>query len=78
MATSLPAFHAITRRLLRTAEQGADTISWLAAAPEAAGASGLFWLDRKPHVTHVLPGTDPSPEERQQLWDALMRLTAAP
>ncbi len=78
VAKSLPAFHAITRRLLRTAEQGADTISWLAAAPEAAGASGLFWLDREPHVTHVLPGTDPSPEERQRLWDALVELTAAP
>ena len=75
VAGSLPGFHTITRRLLRTAEQGADTVTWLAAAPEAAKVSGVFWLDREPHTTHVFPGTDPSPQERQQLWDALARLT---
>ena len=76
VASSLPGFHAVTRRLLRTPEQGADTITWLAASPEAARTSGVFWLDREPHVTHVLPGTDPTPEERQQLWEALSTLTA--
>jgi len=35
----------------------------------------VFWLDREPHVTHVLPGTDPTPEERQQLWEALTKMT---
>ena len=75
VASSLPGFHAITRRLLRTAEQGADTITWLAAAPEAAKVSGAFWLDREPHTTHVFPGTHPSPQERQQLWNALAKLT---
>jgi len=75
VARSLPEFHTITRRVLRTAEQGADTITWLAAAPEAAKVSGAFWLDRMPHTTHVFPGTDPSPQVRQQLWDALARLT---
>lgn len=75
VAGSLPGFHTITRRLLRTAEQGVDTVTWLAAAPEAAKVSGVFWLDREPHTTHVFPGTDPSPQERQQLWDALARLT---
>jgi NAD(P)-dependent dehydrogenase (short-subunit alcohol dehydrogenase family) len=73
--SSLPLFHSVTRRLLRTAEQGADTITWLAAAPEAAKVSGGFWLDREPHMTHVFPGTDPSPAERQELRDALARLT---
>jgi NAD(P)-dependent dehydrogenase (short-subunit alcohol dehydrogenase family)/carbon monoxide dehydrogenase subunit G len=76
VASSLPGFHTVTRRLLRTAEQGADTITWLAASPEAARASGAFWLDREPHVTHVFPGTDPTPEERRQLWEALSALTA--
>ena len=76
VAGSLPAFHTITRRFLRTAEQGADTITWLAAAEEAAKVTGMFWLDREPHTTHVIPGTDPSPQERQELWDALARLTS--
>jgi dehydrogenase/reductase SDR family member 12 len=75
VAGSLPAFHAITRHFLRTAQQGADTITWLAASPEAAKVSGMFWLDREPHATHVFPGTDPSPQERLELWDALARLT---
>jgi NAD(P)-dependent dehydrogenase (short-subunit alcohol dehydrogenase family) len=75
VAGSLPGFHRITRHLLRTAEQGADTITWLAASPEAARVSGVFWLDREPHTTHVLPGTDPSPQQRQELLDALASLT---
>ncbi len=75
VAESLPGFHTITRRFLRTAEQGADTVTWLAAAPEAAKVSGAFWLDREPHTTHVFPGTDPSPQERAQLWDALAGMT---
>ncbi|MEP7182465.1 MAG: SDR family NAD(P)-dependent oxidoreductase [Betaproteobacteria bacterium] len=77
VVTSLPKFHAITRHLLRTAEQGADTITWLAAAPEVAQVSGWFWLDREPHITHVFPGTEGSPEERRQLWAALTALTRA-
>jgi len=76
VAGSLPAFHTITRRFLRTAEQGADTITWLAAAEEAAKVTGMFWLDREPHTTHVFPGTDPSQQERQELRDALARLTS--
>ncbi len=75
VAGSLPGFHRITRHFLRTAEQGADTITWLAASPEAARVSGMFWLDREPHATHVLPGTAPSPQERQELMDALASLT---
>lgn len=76
VAGSLPGFHRITRPFLRTADEGADTITWLAAAEEAAKVTGLFWLDREPHTTHVFPGTHPSPQERQALWDALARLTS--
>ena len=76
VAGSLPAFHTITRRFLRTAGEGADTITWLAAAAEAAKVTGMFWLDREPHTTHVFPGTDPSSQERQALWDAMARLTS--
>jgi dehydrogenase/reductase SDR family protein 12 len=75
VAGSLPGFHALTRRFLRTADEGADTITWLAAAPEAAAVTGLFWLDREPHTTQILPGTDPSAAQRRQLWNALVRLT---
>lgn len=72
--TSLPTFYRITRRFLRTPEEGADTITWLAASREAGKVSGRFWLDREPHTTHILPGTWASQKERQQLWDALAEL----
>jgi len=36
----------------------------------------MSWLDCEPHTTHVFPDTDPSPQERQALWDAMARLTS--
>jgi NAD(P)-dependent dehydrogenase (short-subunit alcohol dehydrogenase family) len=76
VATSLRAFHSLTKPLLRDADEGADTITWLAAAPEAGEVTGGFWLDREPHRTHVLPGTNPTPGDRRRLWAALEALTA--
>jgi hypothetical protein len=73
---SLPGFHRLTRPVLRTPEQGADTIVWLAAATEAATVSGKLWLDREPHLSAILPGTAGDAEEREQLVDTLSRLAA--
>jgi NAD(P)-dependent dehydrogenase (short-subunit alcohol dehydrogenase family)/carbon monoxide dehydrogenase subunit G len=75
--SSLPGFYRVTRRLLRTPAQGADTILWLAAAPEAERETGKFWFDRQPHPTHVLPGTRESEGERRKLWTELERLADA-
>ena len=71
VASSLRAFHAVTKPLLRDADEGADTITWLAAAPEADEVTGGFWLDREPHPTNVLPGTRETSAERRQLLKAL-------
>jgi NAD(P)-dependent dehydrogenase (short-subunit alcohol dehydrogenase family) len=68
---SLPLFRKITKPFLRTPEQGADTIVWLAASDEAATQSGKFWHDRRPRPTHRLKGTVEASEDRQGLWDAL-------
>lgn len=75
VSSSLPSFYKITKKILRTPEEGADTIVWLAASREAADSSGLFWLDRQPHTTHVFPGTHESKEERKQLWSRLESLS---
>jgi dehydrogenase/reductase SDR family protein 12 len=64
---SLPASHRQMNKLLRSPQQGADTIVWLAAAPEAAASSGKFCLDREPHLSAIFPGTAGSPDERRQL-----------
>lgn len=65
--SSLPGFHRVTRRILRSPEEGADTIVWLAAAPEAAECSGELFLDREPHRTHLLARTRESDDEREAL-----------
>ena len=71
---SLPGFYHQVRPLLRTPDQGADTITWLAASPVAGRTNGLFWLDRKPRATHVLPGTRESLAERRLFLEEIDRL----
>ncbi|HKK00106.1 MAG TPA: SDR family NAD(P)-dependent oxidoreductase [Desulfotignum sp.] len=68
---SLPEFHALVNRILRTPDQGADTIVWLAVSEKAGQSTGRFWLDRRPHETVVFPGTGESEKERQVLWNRL-------
>ncbi len=66
----LPVFRSLTRPIIRSPEQGADTIVWLGAAPEALQSTGRFWHDRRPRPTHYLLGAPgPDERERRQLWD---------
>jgi hypothetical protein len=64
---SLPAFHKLTRYILRTPEEGADTIIWLAAASEADQLTGRLYLDREPRTTHLLARTREDEAERDKL-----------
>jgi NAD(P)-dependent dehydrogenase (short-subunit alcohol dehydrogenase family)/uncharacterized protein YndB with AHSA1/START domain len=77
--TALPGFYRLTRRFLRTPEEGADTIVWLATSTEAGKISGKFWLDREQHPSHLSDRTRESEEEREQLvatLDELLQATA--
>jgi NAD(P)-dependent dehydrogenase (short-subunit alcohol dehydrogenase family) len=74
---SLPIFRRVTKPFLRTPEQGADTIVWLAASEVAAETSGKFWLDRRPRSTHRLRSTVEAVDDRQGLWDALNDLAGS-
>jgi NAD(P)-dependent dehydrogenase (short-subunit alcohol dehydrogenase family) len=76
--TALPGFSRILGPLLRTPEEGADTIAWLAAAPEAAGQSGLFFLDRRPRAKHRLRRTRRLDDAREaaRLWELCSERTA--
>ena len=69
--SSLPGFHRLTRRILRTPEEGADTIVWLAAATEAGEISGRLFLDREPRTTHLLARTRRGDADRDRLLSAL-------
>jgi dehydrogenase/reductase SDR family protein 12 len=75
--SSLETFYRVTRRLLRSPEEGADTAVWLAAATEAGEVSGKFWLDRQQHPSHVFPQTRETPAERAQLLETLEELVAS-
>ncbi|HEY1347535.1 MAG TPA: SDR family NAD(P)-dependent oxidoreductase [Streptosporangiaceae bacterium] len=69
IAAALPRFHRAMRPLLRTPEQGADTIIWLAASDPARLGSGSFWHDRRPRAEYRLPGTREAPTAARVLWD---------
>jgi dehydrogenase/reductase SDR family member 12 len=68
VADSLPTFRRITGPFLRSPEQGADTVVWLAATEDSL-PSGKFWLDRSPRHTTKIPGWDGDANDHEQLWD---------
>jgi dehydrogenase/reductase SDR family protein 12 len=57
IATGLPGFSRVMRPLLRTPEEGADSIVWLASASEALTTTGGFWCDRRRRSEHKVPWT---------------------
>ncbi len=75
VSSSLPRFHAWMRRALRSPQQGADTVAWLAAAEKPGMSSGGFWFDRAPAPAHVFPWTHETPDDRDALWALCERLT---
>ncbi len=78
LRTALPGFSRVVGPLLRTPEEGADTIVWLAAAPDAADLSGLFFLDRRARAKHRLGRTRRPDEAREaaRLWRLCTERTA--
>lgn len=82
VAASLPTFRKVMGPLLRSADQGADTMVWLAADDEPTTTSGDFWLDRRRRSIHKLPTTrrTDTPERRAELWTHIEHLagTAKP
>jgi NAD(P)-dependent dehydrogenase (short-subunit alcohol dehydrogenase family) len=74
---ALPGFRRLTHRVLRSSQEGADTIVWLARAREADKISGHLFLDREPRTTHLRRGTLESTEERAALQPWLTETYAA-
>lgn len=72
--TALPGFYRLTKPLLRTPEEGADTAVWLAVSTEAGDVSGKFWLDREQHPSHLSRRTCETPAERRSLLETLEEL----
>ena len=76
---SIPTFRLLTRPLLRTVQQGADTIAWLVADDAMVERSGAFWSDRAVRPIHRLPGSRRSDSDlnREALWDWCQRQSGA-
>jgi dehydrogenase/reductase SDR family member 12 len=71
LAASLPRFYRAARPILRTPDQGADTIVWLATTATPLG-SGCFWLDRRPRTEYRLPWTKKhDPVTARHLWERI-------
>ena len=74
LQTGLPAFRQSLRSILRTPDEGADTIVWLAAARQVESVTGRFWFDRRERPMHKLFLTKSSPADYQRLWKECGRL----
>jgi NAD(P)-dependent dehydrogenase (short-subunit alcohol dehydrogenase family) len=72
--TSLPRFRKAMQGRLRTPEEGADTVIWMAVCPRLEGETGRFYFDREPRSTHLVPWTKEEPRDRRRLMRLLDRL----
>jgi NAD(P)-dependent dehydrogenase (short-subunit alcohol dehydrogenase family) len=71
---ALPVFSRAIGPILRTPEEGVDTLVWLASSAQAEATSGLLWLDRRPRPIHRLARTRDSRVERRFLLAECARL----
>ncbi len=74
VADALPAFDTVMAPLLRTPEEGADTLAWLATEPTSELGNGGFWLDRGRRPEHRLPKTKDADGKLDEIWSRLEEL----
>ena len=72
--SGLPRFYRVMKPLLRSPDDGADTVVWLAA--NESRDSGHFWLDRRRRSEHRVPWTRGG--DGDGLWDYCVKRTGAP
>ncbi len=74
---SLPLFSRVMQPALRTPEQGADTILWLATSDTAGSETGKLWHDRSPRPEYRFKKTIETSADRNQLWKLLSETVGA-
>jgi NAD(P)-dependent dehydrogenase (short-subunit alcohol dehydrogenase family) len=67
-----PVASVYARLQARRPAEGADTVVWLAASPEAEGRSGLFWIDRQERRCRFR-----NPEQEDALFSLCAKMTTA-
>ena len=84
LKTAMPEFYEQQQRTLRTQEEGADTIVWMAASEAFEGKdwntnNGKFWFDRRSVRTNMpLGGTDLNENDREMLWKSIQEYCSFP
>ena len=76
--SSIPGFFKLTRRILRSAEQGADTALWLAVCDRAQATPGRFWFDRAARSEHLAPWTRRPASLFEEAWARLCAAAEVP
>lgn len=75
--SSLPLFRRVLGTWLRDADQGADTIFWLAAERPPPRSDGGIWLDRALKPEHEFAFTRKSDHDAEELAAFLARMTGS-
>ena len=78
LADQLPGFYRLMKPVLRTPEEGVDTLVWLAAATRGHALGGGLYLDRRPRPFDRVPATRLSAHDRRRLWDCVVELADIP
>ena len=74
VADALPGFGKLVGPLLRSPEEGADTLAWLATEPTIELGSSGFWLDRERRPEHRIPSTKSADQKTDALWEEISRM----
>lgn len=69
-AQAFPRLVRLAAPLLRTADEGADTMVWLAVARAVERETGKLWFDREELSAHAVPSTRGAPGEAARLFEA--------
>eukprot|EP00897_Mesotaenium_endlicherianum_P009518 jgi/Mesen1/8595/ME000005S08561 len=75
LANSMPGFYKTFKKSLRTPEEGADSIAWLACIPNSRIKSGGFYFDRQEVSKHLpLAGTQHKAADVNEIYTKLRRM----
>lgn len=69
--SALPTFRRVTRWILRSSEEGADTIVWMAVDNSLENVSGCLFLDRQARRYYLNKKTQERPTDRRALLSFL-------
>lgn len=74
VADALPGFGKLMGPLLRSPEEGADTLAWLSTQPTIELGSSGFWLDRARRPEHRIPSTKSADQKTDALWQEIAEM----